>query len=179
MSRRPEGFIYRRVVPAVLLRVDRDHAADESQLVATLQLGHRNLRVIHVDHGDSGEALWRGLAELGQPIVVGLENGGQKLAIRHLEQLKAKGGIENAHINTVLVHVLDLLFGDVTARPDVFKHIATGQLLRRFKPSSGLGSTKPEPGGNFHTVAVPPFPVVLHLSTRGPVPELFINPAYP
>ena len=54
--------------------------------------GHRNLYVIHVDHGDPGETLWRGLAELAQPIVVSLENGSQKLAVRHLEQLEARVG---------------------------------------------------------------------------------------
>ena len=76
----PERLVLGLVVAPVLERILGDHRAGQAQAGGALQLPDAVLDVVQVDHRDALEPGGIGAAELGEPVVVGAEDGGHQRA---------------------------------------------------------------------------------------------------
>ena len=134
--------------------------------------------VVKVNHGDAPETIRIGITELGQPVVIGPEQGGQQLAVLNaLVELQPDGRIHQSHVDAVGVHILDMLLRDIGAGPDILHLILKAQAVRVIEAQAGLGGRRR--GLDFNALAIPPVAVLVRDHSRGAVAELFIQPRRP
>ena len=134
--------------------------------------------IVKVDHGDTPQTIRKGVAELGQPVVIDPEQDGQQLAVLNaLVELQADGWIHQTHVYAVGIHVLDMLFRDIGAGSDILYLILKAQSVRVLEAQAGLGG-----GGrglDFNALAIPPVAVLSRDHSRGAVAKFFIQPRRP
>ena len=135
----PERLVLGAVVPAVLGGVLGYHAAGQPQLGRPLQLLDSFPNVVQVYHGHALEPVRVGIAELGEPVIVGPEYRGHQLRVGDLEVEKALGRIKHLAGNPVQLHVADVLVRVVSAGVDVFKPAVGRDGLWSVKPGAGVG----------------------------------------
>ena len=81
------------------------------------------------------------LAELADPPVVGMEDRGQKITLRHnVVHHEADAGIDHSRIHAIGIHVLHVFFRNVSPRTDVFETGSLAKVFRVLKPHPGLGA---------------------------------------
>src|SRR5712691_2360494 len=177
LGRGPQGFVLGQIVPPPLRGIDSDQASREPHLRAALQFLDRGRHVVDVERGDALEPIRAGVAELGQPVVIGPEDGCQQVTIWHAVQQKAHGRIDDTHIHPIGIHVFDVLCGDVAARPYVVKGRGPPELIRLPKSHArlGAGSHADHPV----VIAVPPVAIRLADNAWGAVPELVLSSSRP
>ncbi len=116
-------------------------------------------------------------AELGEPVVVRPENLGQQRTVRHAVQQQTDRGIDDADVDSVGIHILEVVLRDVTSTPDVIKGRGADQLFRRLKPHTCLC-----PAGHPNTpvaIAEPPIAIILADKLWDPVLERRLSSARP
>jgi hypothetical protein len=72
---RPERLVLGLVVAPVLQGIFGDHRAGEAEAGGALELSDAVPDVVEIDHRDALQPGRIGAAELGQPVVVGAEDG--------------------------------------------------------------------------------------------------------
>src|SRR5262249_7938679 len=117
------------------------------------------------------------MAEFGHPGLVGLEDGAQQGTIWHAAHQETHGRIDNTPIHPTGIHVFDVRFGDVTARPDVVKGRGPPELIRLPKPHARLGAGAH--ADHAVVIAVPPVTIRLADHAWGAVPELGLGSGGP
>ncbi len=136
---RPERLVLGLIVAPVLQGIFGDHRAGEAEAGGAFQLADAVLDVVEVDHGDALQPGGIGAAELGQPVVVGAEDGGHQPAVRQPEVEQPLRGIEDLARHPVERHVLEMLPGIPPAAQDVFEASMGGDGLGRLEARAGVG----------------------------------------
>ncbi len=97
-----------------------------------------SLDVVQVDHGDALEPGGIGAAELGEPVVVGAEDGGHQRGVGHPEVEEALRGVEHLAGHAVEPHVAQVLRGIVPAAVHVLEAPLGRDGLGRLEPRAGV-----------------------------------------
>ena len=123
LGRGPQRLVLGGIVAMLLQRVDRDHCTAQPQLGAAFQLSDTLRDIVNIQHGDTLDPLREGLAELGQPVVIGPAQDGQERTIRDAVQQQSLSRIEHVGINAIQVQVFEMFLGDIGSGSDVFHFV--------------------------------------------------------
>ena len=90
----PERLVEGSVVGLVASGIDGNHGAAEADFDGTLEFGDARFDVVvEENHGDALEPVGVGVAELGEPIVVGAEDVPHEDGVGNGVEVQADGGV--------------------------------------------------------------------------------------
>ena len=175
----PQAVVDRMTIRAVGQRRDGDEGADQPEPGAALELQRRLLDIVHVEHGDALEPIGKGLAEVGDPVVVDAADGREHGAVGDAVPEETLARLQARAPHAVHLVLLDHRLGIVGAEPDVFPRAEEIDLRRILEPLSGLHHgaqgagllTVDEPGVEFAARGR-----LQPRQTRGPLPEFWLDP---
>ena len=108
----------------------RDDRPGQAQLGRPLEFPDGLRHLVHVQHGDALEPLRVGLTEVGQPVVIGAEDGRQQGTIGNAIRGQTLRRVEHPAGDGIHIHILHVGMG-VVAAPGHRRHpAADGQVLR-------------------------------------------------
>src|SRR5215510_3589284 len=138
LRRPPEPVVDRMAIRPVGQRRDRDERADQPQPRAALELLRGFLDVVDVEHRDALEAVGERLAELGDPIVVGVADRGEQLAVGDAVPEETLARLQARAPHAVHLVFLDHHLGVVGAQAHVLPRAEEVDLRGIFEALPGL-----------------------------------------
>src|SRR6266446_1137541 len=134
----PQPLVDRMAIGFVGQWGDRDEGADQTQFLASLQLLAGLIDIVDTEHRNTLQALWIGLAEIGDPVVVDAADFGQELAVGHAVPEEALARLQARAPNAVLFILGDHRMRVVSALAHILPNAQKIDLRRVLEALAGL-----------------------------------------